>query len=403
VTDRIEKFQSRKATPRFHVLGSEETVPTGDYVALVNGTDVPLVPISLPSGLTGRAREKAARLQLCDAVGLSIDQMEIRPFALTGTSPQWSHSFLADPEALANWRAEVAGHNAQGARCLAILPDYLSLPAAEELWVLAEVGTHLCARLGLTDGFSGELHLSEALLTEALAGGAPKAVLIIGAVPESIKVLFQNANVPVVDTEQQVADLGITLTQPLQNGEVKLDLARDGDRALRELWSTLRPALAAVGAFVLGAILWGVGVQIETQSLSAEDTRLRTKAVEVARKNLLPTGPVLDLRTQISTQLAQRVDAAATQTATVSPLDSLNRAASVLMTTGAELRRVDYTRGDGLVLELTVPDFAQLDETVSGLTTAGFTVEIAQSGARAESGVDATVILTGANAQGGGQ
>src|SRR6056297_2220059 len=146
-----------------HAAGSAAAMPGRPFVATVPGADAPLLPLDLPPGLTGVARERVARRQLRDAgCGAGLD---LRPARLGAGRETWARMLVCEGTLRADWAAHVAP---AGRRCRAVLPDYLALPAAPGLWVieLDEAGM-VRARLGPEDGFAAESDLARALLEEA--------------------------------------------------------------------------------------------------------------------------------------------------------------------------------------------------------------------------------------------
>ncbi|PCJ04063.1 MAG: hypothetical protein COB16_19610, partial [Rhodobacteraceae bacterium] len=165
------------AEPNFIYLDAPRRgKPVAGHIALVPGGEAPLLALQLPPGLQGAAREQVAWRQLQDQLGVTREQVEMRPYCGADKASSWTRVLVAGTDLMRRWRA------ALDPGCRALLPDYLALPASVDLWVLAVQGDRLRGRLGLLDGFSSELELARLMLTQMLGDAElarPKAVLLL--------------------------------------------------------------------------------------------------------------------------------------------------------------------------------------------------------------------------------
>src|SRR6056297_3440596 len=362
-----------------HAAGSAAAMPGRPFVATVPGADAPLLPLDLPPGLTGVARERVARRQLRDAgCGTGLDA---RPARLGPGRESWTRMLVCDAALRADWAGRVAP---AGRRCRAVLPDYLTLPAAPDLWVIeTEAAGNVRARLGVEDGFAAEAGLARALLEDAAEASVPAAIERRGA--------------PVA----ALAAEGIAPPVRFGHGELALDLARDPEALRAALRGSLRRIAAALVLALGGFGLWAASVQVETDRLRDLDRGYRANTEDMLRAGLVPAGPVLDIRAQAGDALDRaRAGAEAARTRS-RPLDVLRAAGEVLVKHAPRVTRASFQPGLGLVIDLEVGDFAALDALVSDLAAAGTGARVARSVAREGRGVEAVLALAATRAEAG--
>lgn len=380
-----------------HAVEGGAPLPDGPFVATVPGAAAPLLPLDLPPGLRGVARERVARRQLRDAgCGAGLD---LRPARLGPAREAWARMLVCDGALRVGWAGQVA---AADKRCRAVLPDYLALPAAPGLWVIDGVGEGagaVRARLGLEDGFAAEPDLALALLQEAAGDAPPTAVLRSGAPLEAVDGWLATLDVPICAPGAALPE-GIAPPVRLGHGELGLDLARDPEAQRATLRGHLRRIAATLVLALGGFGLWAASVQIETARLREQERTYRANTEAMLRAGPVPSGPVLDVRTQVADALARARARAEGARANTRPLDVLRAAGEVLVAHGPRVTRASFQPGLGLVLDLETGDFAALDALIADLAAAGTEARVARSAAREGSGVEAVLALdaTGAGA-----
>ncbi len=358
--------------------------PPGPFVALLPGAEVPMLPLDLPAGLRGRERLRVARRQVADRLGAEAERLELHPAALPAGEPAWRQVILADRLRLAEWRARVA---ASGSLCRALLPDYLALPAIADGWTLDWDGANgLRARLGPGEGFAAEPALAVAMLEAALATepGPPARAVWCGTPEPGVAALLAARGI----ASQTVA----TMSGTFAAGEMSLDLAQDSAGAAEALRRALAPWQLPVALALAALLLWSAGVMVETRALRAQARAEVTAAEQIARRALLPAGPILDLRAQIARAVAE-AEAVVETGQGAAPLEVLHAAGGVLDARAAKVRTLNLRPGAGLVVDLDLADFAALDALVADLRDAGLAVRVAQSGSGAAGGVQATLVF----------
>lgn len=358
-------------------LGAGGKKPGGRQVGLVPGAEVTLMALSLPQGVQGAAREQVARRQVADLTGQGAGALDVRPFHVPGEARSWTRVLVADSGAVAAWR-EQAG---SGAR--AVLPDYLCLPAAEGLWVLAGQGDNVMARLGPGDGFSAGAGLAAALLDTAWQDTSeatrPKAVLLQGALPGGVADVIEGWGVPVVSEAGALAAHGLDAPKVLGHGELGFDLRSDPQAARAKLRARVLPWRWPVLAGLVAAGLWSAGQYLAIERLDEQRRELAAASAALVREHFVPQGPILDIRTQVSRALAERRAGSEAADEAEGPLEIFGRAASVLTAARAKIGQVNYGRQGGLELIVTMPDFAALDQLTGALAQEGLRVSVAQS------------------------
>lgn len=367
--------------PPYWPLG-DAARPSGAVVALVPGQEAPVVTLSLPSTLRGMARLQVARRQVQDRLGLS--GALIWPLA---EGAVWTRAVVAAPQDAQRWRKALEG--AGGGRCKAMLPDYLALPAAPGLWVLtAAPDGRILARLGLDDGFSAEPALAQAML--ARMPDAPRAVLILG---EGIDPTLLGPQAVGVALHRRVADLPVDLRPatttpgPVLGVDLRTEAPVD---AAAPLARALRAALLPVVLVLLGAGAWTAATILQTRADLAQADMLRATVEEAARRDILPPGPIIDLRAQVLRAVDARRDGAHPALA-VDPLEVLRQASGPL--TGARVDRLVLDPETGLSAQLWLADFAALDALTEALTQVGLRVATQRSSADPQGGVTAQLSI----------
>ncbi|MCT8161670.1 type II secretion system protein GspL [Pseudoruegeria sp. SHC-113] len=377
--------------PRFY-CGSGAPLPDTAFVALVPGEAAPLLPVSLPDGLKGAARRKVAALRLRDGAGLAASAAEVHPFLTDAkASSTWDRAVVAASEALAGWRAEVTGR--PRARALALLPDYLDLPAAKDIATLQMRDDRVLVRLGLSDGFSAEPPLCEAILRRALAATSMRGAVWIGPPSPGIDAVLAAADVPVCTEAQGLKALGLAVPQAQP---VMLDLLQDPGAEAQRLQQALRPWRLPAALACLAALTFG-GHQAWLGQQAAQEARaLRGETEAMLRSAILPTGPILDVRTQVSRALAAAQRPAATDSGP-DPLRMFAATADALRAApdGTEVQAVAFVAGAELAVDLTLASFAAADALLAQLRARGFTASLADASALDGEGVAARLMITG--------
>lgn len=363
----------------------------GRQVGLVPGAEVPLLPVDLPRGLRGHAREQVAERQLRDMLDGGADTLEIRPFHGPGGEKSWTRALVAGRDLMGQWRAQAGGDGR------AVLPDYLALPAAPDLWVVTVSEGNVLARLGVEDGFSAPLPLALQLLQQALAEAEPMpgGIFCIGAIPAELETFFAGHDVPVLTTDEALQQAGIAAPKPLANGELGFDLRRDPRAARARLAGRVLPWRWPVLVALIAAGLWAGAQMLAIRGVETQTQAYRDATLQTVRAHFVPNGPILDVRTQVSRALAEARVAATGTGETVAPLDLLGLAADVMTARKAQPDLVEYRAGNGLSASVRVENFAAAEDLATALRDAGLAVTVVESRASEdEAGVRTELVIT---------
>jgi len=369
-----------KGTPVLWRLG--DTAPNGPHVAVVPGTQVPLLPLALPDRLRGMARERVAARQLVEQLSLPADGFEMHPYTGKGAK-LWSAALIADAAAASAWR------KALRPGCIALLPDYLTLPTAPGVWSIEVKGGLVAARLGPEDGFAAEPDLALAMLAEA---PLPKAVLRLGTAEAALDAWLATLKAPI---HTDVAGLKKAGYSPLRwldaTGGVDL---KDPPSALYDrLRAKIMRWRVPVVFAVLALGIWMATMALETRRYRAESNRDQARMTALVREHFVTSGPILDVRAQVSAAMAEATDSVQTEAAVLPPLTQFQIAAPALTTETARLISASFRSDTGLVTTVEASDFAALDQLVAALQGAGFLVQQLDSRAQQSGGVVARLRL----------
>lgn len=350
----------------------------GAHVALIPGEDAPLISLALPDGLRGGAREQVARRQAADLLGLGSDVLDVRPFLMDG--PLWSRVLVTAPDKIAGWASQISG-----TACEKILPDFLSLTAAKDVWTIDVREDRLLARLGLQDGFSAELPIARLQLPLAMATSPPHAVLWAGRRDSEIETTFKKADIPVVSRASDLKALGLQTPEILGSAGINLkDLAGAVLRQRRNRIVRWR------APFILAALAFGLWVSAQWIAIARNDTLTRATeraTTEIVRQFFVPAGPLLDIRSQVARKAAELSQTGSTTSAVMSPNDLLRLAAARLAGQGLTLQSAIFRRGSGFEFSISARDFATLDALADALRSATLSVEVVSAESDGEGGV----------------
>lgn len=360
---------------KFVSLRNASAAPSASQIALVPGAEVPVLTLELPNGLRGQSREQVARRQLKDRAGLDDAHIQMRPIHLPRERDSWSRVMVTDGVRLDEWKT-IAGN-----RCRALLPDYLALPTAVDIWTFHQQESEILARLGPDDGFTAPMDIALNLLRLHLQNPdtRPKAILMLGQPIQQIAELAQEFALPVINEATSAKALRLAEPKVLGHAELTFDLRRDPQLARSRLRRRVLPWRwpVLIGLIALG--LWASTNVIETSRAQDRVAVIDAQTRDLVRQHFIPSGPLLDMRIQVSQALAERRIAATSWRSEVTALDLFATASGVLTEAGASLEIVNSVSEQELALSLRVSDFAAVDQLAQALRDAGLTVSIVES------------------------
>lgn len=367
-------------------------------VGLVPGAEVPLMVVSLPAALRGHAREQVAERQMRDALVGGRDTVEIRPFHAPGQEQGWTRVLVADRAAVERWR-KLAGPN-----CRAVLPDYLALPCSAGVWTVVCTGETVLARLGPEDGFSASLTVAARLLRDALERGpAPRAIYAPATLRPELETVFNGFDIALLREVEAFNKAKLDPPRVLAHGEAGFDLRRDPRAARAALKAAVLPWRWPFLVGALAAGLWAGAQMLALTGLEAQTAQYRKATLEMVRADFVPSGPVLDIRSQVSRALAEARVAATGAGQEASPLDLLGLSADVMTAQGAVPDTIDYSAENGLKMLVRVENFAAADALADALGEAGLSIDVVESRvSEANDGVRTELRIAGPSGEGEG-
>jgi len=349
-------------------------------LCLVDGALAPVLKLDLPDRLRGQAREQVARRMLRDQIGFDETRDEMHPLPDTQTNHKaWDRVIVTDTGLANTWRAQA------GSSCRGLLPDYLSLPYGAGIWTVRRVGVgegeRIVARTGPVDGFTTDAGLARRMMARALAEAStpPRAVFWQGDGEVPGEEIFAQEQIEILTSKQALAASGLSVLSQARDPAHLVDLRRDPKAVRARLARRVLPWRLPLLVALLGAVLWSGAQWRATRALEVAAQVYRADSIELVRAGLVPNGPILDLRAQVSRALAGARAAQGAQVRDVSALAVTARVAEVLFGAGARVNALAYNRSDGLSAFLQVDDFAAADDLVDQLVRAGLSVTIVAS------------------------
>ncbi|MGV6848430.1 MAG: type II secretion system protein GspL [Marinibacterium sp.] len=336
--------------------------PPGDdvFVLAVPGSAAPLHAFDLPAGVSDSTLRRIAARQLADRLGPMWDNPVLLPLPRPKRAESGSsRAIVVSKDQCADW---CSSDLATDARCMAVLPDYLTLPAAPDLVVIQGTATSIRVRIGIEDGFTAPPHLAPFLLQNALESHPSRSVQIDGELPRECRDVLQQAGLDAIAPDSAPA-------QAFAHGELRLDLRRSGSEedealAMVRLWSVA----AAIGLAAFG--LWAFGLAAEANRANRAAAQARSETTAILRRGLLPDGPILDIRRQVT----KRLDGNRANNS--GPLEPstvvlLNRVAHLLYDNDAQIHSIEREPDGTLAVDAVLDDFDAIDLLVSDMESQG--------------------------------
>jgi len=165
----------------------------------------------------------------------------------------------------------------------------------------------------------------------------------------------------------------------LAHGELAFDLRRDPRAARARLRRSVLPWRWPVLVGLLAATLWAGAQMLAIRGSEDQIAQTRAATLETVRTHFVPTGPVLDIRTQVARALAEARVAASGAGEAVSPLDLLGLTADVMTRQTARPDYIEYTEAEGLSATVRVENFASADDLAAALRDTGLVITVVES------------------------
>ncbi|APX14296.1 hypothetical protein BWR18_20835 (plasmid) [Tateyamaria omphalii] len=345
-----------------------------------------MLPIELPTKLRGQNRENVAHRQMRDKFGIDPETVDLRPFFGTKGSEEWSRVLVTDKALISVWR------DAIDEDALAILPDYLTLPTAPDVWTVAANAQGVSVRLGPDDGFGAHADLGAILLNDALEAcdRRPKALLRIG---EPIPAIDAIASEHGIGVETDAGSVG---AKALSHGEVACDLRRDPQLARARMTARILPWRWPMAFGLVAAIVWAAAEWIVTDRIAKETQAIRAQTMAIVQDHFVDGAPVVDVRVQVGRVLASAQAQAHSEGDRPNPLSLFGQTAIVLNAASARAETASFDTAEGFRVVAILDNFAAVEDLVADLEQAGISVDLQDTRAN-DAGVQATLALSTSN------
>jgi general secretion pathway protein L len=370
------------------VLGDGEQLPDGPFIGLIDGALTPLLSFALPNGLKGHARRDVALRQLRDQIGVSAQGVEIQPVQTTAKDV-WTHAVVKD-KIVAAMIADAQLHDS--ASCAAVLPDFMALPAADEIWTIDVDESSSRVRIGVVDGFSGENDFTLLLLEKALLNQKPAGVLRTGIANAEIDTFLAEIGVPVVSDGAVLREHDLPMPRVFAHNELALDLRVNAQAELADTAQNIRALIWPVFMAATALGVWLISMSINTQAARDQALNLRKDTLQTVRENFVPSGPILDVQRQV-TQAITTANEEASGVGENTPFKILRQAGVALNEFPNVLKSVSFSQAEGLIMRLSLADFKTLDQVVDAMKAVDLNVRVGSSDASGENQVRATVYV----------
>lgn len=374
-----------KGQPRLWHLGDGQA-PRGAHVAVVPGELAPLLPLDLPQVLKGAAREQVARRHVAEALSQPDTELELRPFPQAQKG--WTKMIVVEAGLAQAWRKTL------GKGCRAAVPDYLTLPTAPGLWTVQAQGDRVLFRTGQgdgqTDGGTAETDLVIAQLSRI--DPPPRAILRLGDPQPALDAVLRDTGAAI---ETTIAGLRRHSIRPATWSDTTggVDFLRGPRAAQDRIAEQIRRWRPIVLAGACAAAAWAGAIYLETRNLTAQASADRARVETMVREHFLPSGPILDVRTQV-TRVLETVEAPEIEvTSALTPLVQFQYAAPLLTAPDVVVQTASYAGATGLEVTVKTKDFNELDAVVLALQDADFLVEQLSAQAQQSGGVIAQLRL----------
>ena len=350
--------------------------PRGTPVLVsVPGEWVVCFTIAMPAGVKGRKADRIALNGLSECVAEPLSALHITTAPIQNAAARTL--FAVDAARLE--RALLPMKQA-GVLIEAITPDYLLLPWAPGTISVAATQRRLSVRSGRYEGFASEEGLALALIDDALADGTIQRLALSGDC-QNLHTLCARHGVAV--------DQAASIPAP---PEPVINLATGPFRTEQGLGAGLRRWMIP-GMLVLAGFAAFVASETVRGNRAAEALKKIDAQIEQAvRADLVPTGPLLDVKRQTERALTDlRSEPDQQRRASFVPL--LARADRLLMTGTQAVSSLEYRDGT-LRAEITMADFSGLETLSAALADQGLTVVIERSETAGGEGGNALLVVS---------
>lgn len=354
-------------TPRrgVPVVRPGDTAPKREHVLTIDGAEAPVMAVNIPARVRGVARLRVARQQIADRLGVPPASLSIMP---TTNDRDWSRLVVIDRARLSEL-SEGAGRKRR-----AILPDYLALPEVPGEFVVFGRDGVVMVREGASNGFSAPDGVAPLMLRRAFASSEISKVAYGGELSEEVLAVIRGAGL----------DARAVTIDPSRTSRPNIDLLTALDAETQSSGLGVWLLAAAIG--VLAFALWAAGVMVETRAIERELAAVRADTEAVLRDGLVPSGPLLDVRTQVERAMSTGRESETSED--VAGLALLSRVSVLAFERGVAVESIELD-ADSLRLSITAQNFDTVEALAADFEAGGIRADNEMLRARDGGGVEA--------------
>ena len=364
-------------------------------VLLVPGEEAVVLEFDMPAGVGRGVADRITHHSVQDLVSEEMGELHLVRLPADRSTPSNRRQAIVTRRVhMSAWHERAVR---AGARLAAMLPDYLALPWESDTWTVRVESGRIQARFGRLDGFAAETDLGVAILERRWreASVAPERIrLLVEPVPAedpSARLLswLDETGVPV---NRETPPTG---APQLRHGELDGNLLAGTFSESLAIMQELARWRGPLGIAAAALLAWALDTGLVLHDQRAEIEVLDRRIEAMFRSELVPSGPILDLRTQVARSVeALRAQYAAPREANTF-LALLAASDETLAQHTRRISRLSYRDGV-LTAEVTLADFRSLEALDAELAKRRLIVEVESSTASGGEGVEAMFNLRAA-------
>ena len=367
--------------------------PRGQSVVmLVPGEHAIVLEFEMPARVRRGAADRIAFHAVQDLVGDDMADIHfVRLPRDRGAAASKGRAIVVNRACMEAWRSRAREGDV---RLAGILPDYLALPWTPGCWTMGVEPGRLRLRLDRLDGFAAEPALGMAILESRLddAPSPPDRIRLLsgnGAAADTLADVLARLGEAKIPVEREALP---ATGASFEHGEIDANLVTGAFSEHPELAQEINrwrvPAGVAAAALLAWVLDSGLALRQQRTEIEAVDRRIE----EIVRADLVPTGPIVDVRIQS----ARSLEALRTRTGPSRDagefLALLASGGEALAAGTRQISRVSYREGV-LIAEVTLADFRALESLSAELAGRKLVVDMQSSSSSGEEGVQATLAI----------
>ena len=284
---------------------------------------------------------------------------------------------------------------AAGVRLAGILPDFLALPWTPGSWTVGVEPGRILVRSDRIDGFAAEPELGIAILERRLdrAPASPERIRLLGEEGGSEDTLAAVlAWLGEADMTVQREPRPWAASPSFRHGEIDANLVAGPFSESLGLMQAFGRWRMPTGLVASALLAWALDSGLALRQERTEIETLERRIEAIVRADLVPAGPIVDIRTQSERSLDALRARSATSAEASGFLALLTAAGEALAEGARQVSRLSYRDGV-LTAEVALADFRALETLSAELAGRALTVDLKSSSATGGEGVQATLAI----------